>query len=228
MSHASQLGFQDAASPMMEEFIHFHDHLLMVTIAISTFILYMLVTTVTTKLTDNFTQDSQELEIVWTLLPSLILLFIAIPSVRILYLTEEHNDIMLTIKAIGHQWYWNYEYTDFGDLQFDSYMAQQDNLLNGTFRFLDCDNRMVVPVGCPIRMLITSEDVIHSWAVPALGVKMDAVPGRLNQTTFNALRPGLYFGQCSEICGANHSFMPITVEVVSVETFNKWTQKSLN
>nr|YP_010959658.1 cytochrome c oxidase subunit II [Gymnothorax odishi]WNE91107.1 cytochrome c oxidase subunit II [Gymnothorax odishi] len=227
MAHPAQLGFQDAASPVMEELLHFHDHALMIVFLISTLVLYIIVAMVTTTLTDTYILDSQEIEIVWTVLPAVILILIALPSLRILYLMDEINDPHLTIKAIGHQWYWSYEYTDYEDLGFDSYMIPTQDLAPGQFRLLETDHRMVVPMESPVRVLVTAEDVLHSWAVPALGVKMDAVPGRLNQTAFIAARPGVYYGQCSEICGANHSFMPIVVEAVPLHHFEAWSSTML-
>nr|AMD61830.1 cytochrome c oxidase subunit II [Pundamilia nyererei] len=227
MAHPSQLGFQDAASPVMEELLHFHDHALMIVFLISTFVLYIIVAMVTTNLTNKFILDSQEIEIIWTLLPAVILILIALPSLRILYLMDEINNPHLTIKAMGHQWYWSYEYTDYEDLGFDSYMIFTQDLTPGQFRLLEVDHRMVVPMESPIRALISAEDVLHSWAVPSLGVKMDAVPGRLNQTAFIASRPGIFYGQCSEICGANHSFMPIVVEAVPLVHFENWSSLML-
>nr|YP_010309656.1 cytochrome c oxidase subunit II [Gymnothorax chilospilus]YP_010852902.1 cytochrome c oxidase subunit II [Gymnothorax reticularis]QSV37227.1 cytochrome c oxidase subunit II [Gymnothorax chilospilus]WGL40718.1 cytochrome c oxidase subunit II [Gymnothorax reticularis]WNH17255.1 cytochrome c oxidase subunit II [Gymnothorax chilospilus] len=227
MAYPAQLGFQDAASPVMEELLHFHDHALMIVFLISTLVLYIIVAMVTTTLTDTYILDSQEIEIVWTVLPAVILILIALPSLRILYLMDEINDPHLTIKAIGHQWYWSYEYTDYEDLCFDSYMIPTQDLTPGQFRLLETDHRMVVPMESPVRVLVTAEDVLHSWAVPALGVKMDAVPGRLNQTAFIAARPGVYYGQCSEICGANHSFMPIVVETVPLHHFEAWSSTML-
>nr|AFN87660.1 cytochrome c oxidase subunit II [Chiloscyllium plagiosum] len=227
MAHPSQLGFQDAASPVMEELIHFHDHTLMIVFLISSLVLYIITAMVSTKLTNKYILDSQEIEIVWTILPAIILIMIALPSLRILYLMDEINDPHLTIKAMGHQWYWSYEYTDYEDLTFDSYMIQTQDLTPGQYRLLETDHRMVVPMESPIRVLVSAEDVLHSWTVPALGVKMDAVPGRLNQTAFIVSRPGVYYGQCSEICGANHSFMPIVVEAVPLEYFETWSSLML-
>nr|AEK53083.1 cytochrome c oxidase subunit II [Joturus pichardi] len=227
MAHPSQLGFQDAASPLMEELLHFHDHALMIIFLISTFVLYIIVAMVTTNLTNSLILDSQEIEIIWTVLPAMILILIALPSLRILYLMDEINDPHLTIKAMGHQWYWSYEYTDYEDLGFDSYMIPTQDLTPGQFRLLEADHRMVIPVESPIRVLVSAEDVLHSWAVPSLGVKMDAVPGRLNQVAFVASRPGVFYGQCSEICGANHSFMPIVVEAVPLTHFENWSSLML-
>nr|QFI35628.1 cytochrome c oxidase subunit II [Formosania chenyiyui] len=223
MAHPTQLGFQDAASPIMEELIHFHDHALMIVILISTLVLYVIIAMVSTKLTNMYILDSQEIEVVWTVLPALILILIALPSLRILYLMDEINDPHLSIKAIGHQWYWSYEYTDYENLSFDSYMIPAQDLTPGQFRLLETDHRMIIPMESPLRILVTAEDVLHSWALPALGVKMDAVPGRLNQTAFITSRPGVFYGQCSEICGANHSFMPIVVEAVPLSHFENWS-----
>nr|YP_010956773.1 cytochrome c oxidase subunit II [Chasmodes bosquianus]WMY89879.1 cytochrome c oxidase subunit II [Chasmodes bosquianus] len=227
MAHPSQLGLQDAASPVMEELLHFHDHALMIVFLISTFVLYIIVAMVSTKLTNKYILDSQEIEIIWTVLPALILILIALPSLRILYLMDEINEPHLTIKAVGHQWYWSYEYTDYEELAFDSYMVPTQDLMPGQFRLLEADHRMVIPAESPIRILVTAEDVLHSWAVPSLGVKMDAVPGRLNQVAFIASRPGVFYGQCSEICGANHSFMPIVVEAVPLKHFEHWSSLML-
>nr|YP_008145681.1 cytochrome c oxidase subunit II [Onychostoma barbatulum]AGO43940.1 cytochrome c oxidase subunit II [Onychostoma barbatulum] len=219
MAHPAQLGFQDAASPVMEELLHFHDHALMIVFLISTLVLYIIIAMVSTKLTNKLILDSQEIEIVWTILPAVILVMIALPSLCILYLMDEINDPHLTIKAMGHQWYWSYEYTDYENLSFDAYMMSTQDLSPGQFRLLETDHRTVIPVESPIRILVSAEDVLHSWAVPSMGVKMDAVPGRLNQTTLLASRPGVYYGQCSEICGANHSFMPIVIEAVPLPHF---------
>nr|QEQ13764.1 cytochrome c oxidase subunit II [Xenopus fraseri] len=227
MAHPSQLGFQDAASPIMEELLHFHDHTLMAVFLISTLVLYIITIMMTTKLTNTNSMDAQEIEMVWTIMPAIILIMIALPSLRILYLMDEVNDPHLTIKAIGHQWYWSYEYTNYEDLSFDSYMIPTNDLTPGQFRLLEVDNRMVVPMESPTRLLVTAEDVLHSWAVPSLGVKTDAIPGRLSQTSFIATRPGVFYGQCSEICGANHSFMPIVVEAVPLNCFENWSSSML-
>nr|YP_626559.1 cytochrome c oxidase subunit II [Liua shihi]ABC55972.1 cytochrome c oxidase subunit 2 [Liua shihi] len=227
MAHPSQLGFQDAASPIMEELLHFHDHALMAVFLISTLVLYIITIMMSTNLTNTNALDAQEIEMVWTIMPAIILIVIALPSLRILYLMDEINDPHLTVKAIGHQWYWSYEFTNYEDLMFDSYMVPTQDLSPGQFRLLEVDNRMVVPMESPIRMLISAEDVLHSWAVPSMGIKTDAIPGRLNQTTFIASRPGVYYGQCSEICGANHSFMPIVVEATPLNYFQNWSSSML-
>nr|YP_008080473.1 cytochrome c oxidase subunit II [Apalone spinifera]AEH99518.1 cytochrome c oxidase subunit II [Apalone spinifera] len=228
MAHPLQLGFQDAMSPIMEELLHFHDHTLMIVFLISTMVLYIITLMMTTKLTHTNTMNAQEVEIIWTILPAIVLITIALPSLRVLYLMDEINNPYLTIKAMGHQWYWTYEYTDYENLEFDSYMIPTQDLPKGHFRLLEVDHRMVVPMESPIRMLISAEDVLHSWAMPSLGVKTDAIPGRLNQTTFTMTRPGIFYGQCSEICGANHSFMPIVVESIPLEHFENWSSLMLS
>nr|YP_009520487.1 cytochrome c oxidase subunit II [Nilssonia nigricans]AUZ97262.1 cytochrome c oxidase subunit II [Nilssonia nigricans] len=228
MAHPLQLGFQDAMSPIMEELLHFHDHTLMIVFLISTMVLYIITSMMTTKLTHTNTMNAQEVEMIWTILPAIVLITIALPSLRVLYLMDEINNPYLTIKAIGHQWYWTYEYTDYENLEFDSYMIPTQNLPKGYFRLLEVDHRMMVPMESPIRMLISAEDVLHSWAMPSLGVKTDAIPGRLNQTTFTLTRPGVFYGQCSEICGANHSFMPIVVESIPLKYFENWSSLMLS
>nr|QIP89247.1 cytochrome c oxidase subunit II [Crocuta crocuta]QIP89286.1 cytochrome c oxidase subunit II [Crocuta crocuta] len=223
MPYPLQLGFQDATSPVMEELLHFHDHTLMIVFLISSLVLYIISLMLTTKLTHTSTMDAQEVETIWTILPAIILILIALPSLRILYMMDEINNPSLTVKTMGHQWYWSYEYTDYEDLNFDSYMIPTQELKPGELRLLEVDNRVVLPVEMTIRMLISSEDVLHSWTVPSLGLKTDAIPGRLNQTTLMGMRPGLYYGQCSEICGSNHSFMPIVLELVPLTYFEKWS-----
>nr|P50686.1 RecName: Full=Cytochrome c oxidase subunit 2; AltName: Full=Cytochrome c oxidase polypeptide II [Galeopterus variegatus]AAA62183.1 cytochrome oxidase subunit II [Galeopterus variegatus] len=223
MAHPLQLGLQDASSPIMEELLYFHDHALMIVFLISSLVLYTISLMLTTKLMHTSTMNAQMVETMWTILPAVILTSIALPSLRILYMTDEINNPLLTIKAMGHQWYWSYEYTDYTDLNFDSYMTPTLDLKPGELRLLEVDNRTVLPMETPIRMLISSEDVLHSWAVPSLGLKTDAIPGRLNQTTLSATRPGLFYGQCSEICGSNHSFMPIVLELVPLKHFETWS-----
>nr|QRI61365.1 cytochrome c oxidase subunit II [Goniurosaurus liboensis] len=221
MAQPTQIGFQNAASPIMEELLHFHDHSLMIVFLISTLVLYVITLMMTTSLTHTNTMDAQEVEMIWTVLPAIILIMIALPSLRILYLMDEINNPLMTIKALGHQWYWSYEYTDYENLTFDSYMTQTENLKLGELRLLEVDHRMVVPMKSPIQVLVTAEDVLHSWAVPSLGIKTDAIPGRLNQTTFTTSHPGMFYG--SEICGSNHSFMPIVVEATALTKFEAWS-----
>nr|AAG00371.1 cytochrome c oxidase subunit II [Ateles paniscus] len=222
MAHPAQLGLQNATSPIMEELIAFHDHTLMIIFLISSLVLYIISMMLTTKLTHTSTMNAQEIEMIWTILPAIILIMIALPSLRILYMTDEFNKPYLTLKAIGHQWYWSYEYSDYEDLAFDSYIMPTYFLEPGEFRLLEVDNRTTLPMEADIRMLISSQDVLHSWAVPSLGVKADAIPGRLNQAMLASMRPGLFYGQCSEICGSNHSFMPIVLEFIYFQDFEVW------
>nr|WAQ70552.1 cytochrome c oxidase subunit II [Histiotus montanus] len=223
MAYPFQLGLQDATSPIMEELLSFHDHALMIVFLISSLVLYIISLMLTTSLTHTSTMDAQEVETIWTILPAIILISIALPSLRILYMMDEINNPSVTIKTMGHQWYWSYEYTDYEDLTFDSYMVPTNELSPGQLRLLEVDNRVILPSELTIRMLISSEDVLHSWAIPSLGLKTDAIPGRLNQTTLLSTRPGLYYGQCSEICGSNHSFMPIVLEMIPLKFFEKWS-----
>lgn len=227
MATWAQFGLQDASSPLMEELIYFHDYALIVLTLITILVFYGLASLVVSSKTNRFFLEGQELETIWTIVPAIILVFIALPSLQLLYLMDEIKDPFLTIKAIGHQWYWRYEYTDYKELEFDSYMVPTTDITLGKPRLLEVDNRLVVPMQNPIRVLISSADVLHSWAVPSLGVKMDAVPGRLNQATFFAARTGLFYGQCSEICGANHRFMPIVVEAVPFNNFEEWVAQYL-
>nr|YP_009019734.1 cytochrome c oxidase subunit II [Phodilus badius]AHJ91115.1 cytochrome c oxidase subunit II [Phodilus badius] len=222
MANHLQLGFQDASSPIMEELIEFHDHALMVALTICSLVLYLLTLMLMEKLSTN-TVDAQEIELIWTILPAIVLVLLALPSLQILYMMDEINEPDLTLKAIGHQWYWTYEYTDFADLTFDSYMTPTAELPPGHFRLLEVDHRVIIPMESPIRVIVTAGDVLHSWAVPSLGVKTDAIPGRLNQTSLITTRPGIFYGQCSEICGANHSFMPIVVESTPLTHFEHWS-----
>nr|YP_009991807.1 cytochrome c oxidase subunit II [Centropus unirufus]QNN84668.1 cytochrome c oxidase subunit II [Centropus unirufus] len=227
MANHSQLGFQDASSPIMEELIEFHDHALMVALAICSLVLYLLMLMLMEKLSSD-TADAQEVELIWTILPAIVLILLALPSLQILYMMDEIDQPDLTLKAIGHQWYWSYEYTDFKDLTFDSYMIPTTDLSPGHFRLLEVDHRVVVPMESHVRIIITAGDVLHSWTVPSLGVKTDAIPGRLNQTSFIITRPGIFYGQCSEICGANHSYMPIVVESTPLEHFENWSSLLLS
>nr|AGY61270.1 cytochrome c oxidase subunit II [Halocaridina rubra] len=226
MASWSSLGFQDAASPLMEQLIFFYDYAMLVIILIVTLVGYMMASLFFNKLTNRFLMEGQTIEMIWTILPALILIFIALPSLRLLYLLDEVGSPEITIKVIGHQWYWSYEYSDFLQISFDSYMLPSNELPDNGFRLLDVDNRTMLPMNAQVRVLVSAADVIHSWTVPALGVKADAVPGRLNQVSFTVNRPGLFFGQCSEICGANHSFMPIVIESTSTDTFLNWISSS--
>nr|AOR87175.1 cytochrome c oxidase subunit II [Xystodesmus sp. YD-2016] len=225
MATWGDLMFQDSVSPLMEQLIFFHDHALLILLLITSLVIYVIYVLATSMVLNRFLLEGQEIEMIWTVFPAVILVFIAFPSLRLLYLLDEVSSSALTLKVLGHQWYWSYEYSDFGQLEFDSYMSADDS--GSDFRLLDVDNRIVLPVGCMIRSLISSVDVIHSWAVPSIGVKLDAVPGRLNQVSFFFERGGLWYGQCSEICGANHSFMPIVIESVTVGGFLSWLEGML-
>ena len=222
MSFWGQLGFQDAASPLMEELIFFHDHAIIILVIIISLVGYAAVSLMISSLTSRSLVEGQEIETIWTIIPAVILVFLALPSLRLLYLLDEVGDCRLTLKRIGHQWYWRYEYSDFLGIEFDSYMLPTEELEDGDFRLLEVDHRVVLPTETDIRVLVTSADVIHSWTVPSLGVKADAIPGRLNQLRFFIKRPGIFYGQCSEICGANHSFMPIVVEAIPLKDFMNW------
>nr|YP_010037315.1 cytochrome c oxidase subunit II [Dacus trimacula]QJX68116.1 cytochrome c oxidase subunit II [Dacus trimacula]QQW48091.1 cytochrome c oxidase subunit 2 [Dacus trimacula]WCB98309.1 cytochrome c oxidase subunit 2 [Dacus trimacula] len=228
MTTWAALGLQDSASPLMEQLTFFHDHTLMILVMITTLVGYLMVMLFFNSYTNRNLLHGQTIEIIWTILPAIILLFIAFPSLRLLYLLDEINEPSVTLKAIGHQWYWSYEYSDFMNVEFDSYMIPTNDLPSDGFRLLDVDNRVILPMNSQIRILVTAADVIHSWTIPALGVKVDGTPGRLNQTNFLMNRPGLFYGQCSEICGANHSFMPIVIESIPVNHFIKWISSSTN
>lgn len=174
------------------------------------------------KLGNRILLERQAIEFIWTILPAVILIFIALPSLKILYIIEETNKPIITIKAIGHQWFWSYEYSDFKKIEFDSYIKPTIDLEDNEFRLLETDNRLVLPFNTQTRILITSSDVIHSWTIPSLGIKVDASPGRINQGNILMNRPGLFYGQCSEICGANHRFMPIVLERININSFLNW------
>nr|AAX58170.1 cytochrome oxidase subunit II [Anopheles vagus] len=223
MATWANLGLQDSSSPLMEQLNFFHDHTLLILTMITILVGYIMGMLMFNKFTNRFLLHGQTIEIIWTVLPAIILMFIAFPSLRLLYLMDEINTPSITLKSIGHQWYWSYEYSDFLNLEFDSYMVPTNELETNGFRLLDVDNRVVLPMNNQIRILVTATDVLHSWTVPSLGVKVDATPGRLNQINFLINRPGLFFGQCSEICGANHSSYPIVIESIPIKLFLfKW------
>nr|YP_010248584.1 cytochrome c oxidase subunit II [Trachys variolaris]QTK22438.1 cytochrome c oxidase subunit II [Trachys variolaris] len=216
----------DSISPLMEQLIFFHDHALSILLMITIMVGYLLVELFFNKQVNRFLLEGQTIELIWTILPAVTLIFIALPSLQLLYLIDEIKNPLISIKSIGHQWYWSYEYSDFKNFEFDSYMIPTMQMETYHFRLLDVDNRIILPYNTQIRMLVTAADVIHSWTIPALGVKIDATPGRLNQISFLINRAGLFFGQCSEICGANHSFMPIVMESVSPSSFISWVENS--
>jgi len=217
-----QLLFQDAISPIILQLISFHDHTLIILTLVISIVSYALYVVIYNSFTNRYLIEAQQIETIWTILPAIILLFLALPSLRLLYLTDELSQPGITLKAIGHQWYWSYEYSDFINIEIDSYITPPSDLSVGEFRLLEVDNRVVLPINLEIRVLVTAADVIHAWTVPSLGVKVDAVPGRLNQLGFTITQPGVFYGQCSEICGANHSFMPISVESVNLKSFINW------
>ena len=216
---------QDRSSPLIEQLAFFHDHTLLVLTIITILVGQLIIRLFFNKFIHRYLLEGQLIEIIWTVLPAITLIFIALPSLRLLYILDETNNPLLTVKTIGHQWYWSYEYSDFKALEFDSYIVPINESSLWNFRLLDVDNRVVVPFKTQIRILVTAADVIHSWTIPSLGVKIDATPGRLNQTRFLSNRSGLFYGQCSEICGANHRFMPIVIERISPNYFIKWISK---
>jgi len=226
-----QLGFQEAHSPIMEQMTSFHDFLLWVIFVISIFVLALLLYTIVRfreKAHPNPTKTTHNtlIEILWTVVPVVILFVIGFFSLPLLYATDDVTDADLTIKVIGRQWYWSYEYPDNGDFTFDAFMIPDDEIKPGQPRLLATDENLVLPVGKKIRVLLTSSDVLHAFAMPSLGAKLDAVPGRTNETWFQIDEPGMYYGQCSELCGAGHAFMPLAIEAVSEAEFNAWVSKA--
>ena len=197
---------------------------MLILVIILSLVVYAFIHLMMNQFTARSSAEAHFIETVWTVLPALVLIVLAFPSLRLLYLIEETSAPAVTIKAIGHQWYWRYEYRDFTDIAFDSYIIPEEDLEIGQFRLLEVDNRTVVPMSTEIRVLVTGADVIHSWTVPRIGIKADAIPGRLNQINLFVDRPGVFYGQCSEICGANHSFIPIALEVVPPSTFIRWVR----
>lgn len=231
-----QIGFQDPATPIMQGIVELYDDIFFFLIVVICTVFWLLF-----RLIWNFNSHANKLivkeikygeiiEVVWTIVPAILLLFVAVPSFTLLYSMDELIDPMLSVKVIGHQWYWSYEYSDYtssnleedSSFIFDSYMINEEDLDFGQLRLLEVDRRVVLPTHTHVRVVITSSDVIHSWAVPSLGLKIDACPGRLNQTSLFIDRPGVYYGQCSEICGINHGFMPIVIEAVSFKDYSSW------
>nr|WSP02088.1 cytochrome c oxidase subunit II [Ortmanniana ligamentina] len=223
MSFWGQLGFQDSFGDLGFELVFFHDHTMFVLVLVSSFVGYMMACLLKSGLSSRFIVEAQSLEAAWTMIPGLLLLVLAIPSVRLLYLLDEVGGPVVSMKAVGHQWYWTYEFGDSDNLvSFDSYMMSSDDMSGGGYRLLEVDNRCVLPYGVDSRVLVSSADVIHAWALPSVGVKVDAVPGRINQLGVHLMSSGVMYGQCSEICGVNHSFMPIGLESVSPKVFYHW------
>lgn len=222
MATWSNFSLQDRNSPLIEQLNFFHDHTILILIIITILVRYLIIGLFFNNLINRFLLHGQVIEIIWTIIPALVLIFIALPSLRLLYLLDEVNSPSITLKTVGHQWYWRYEYSDFINIEFDSYIQPYSDLSNNSFRLLDVDNRIILPTNNQVRILISAIDVLHSWTIPSLGVKIDATPGRLNQTSFIINRPGLFFGQCSEICGANHRFIPIVIERIPCKYFINW------
>jgi cytochrome c oxidase subunit 2 len=228
-----QLGFQDPGTPIMEGIIEFHNNLMFYITLIVVVVSWILARCIifynseANKESEMFTH-STPLEIIWTIIPAVVLMVIAVPSFALLYSLDEMVEPGLTLKVIGHQWYWSYEYSDYlnfegsESLNFDSYMLPFDDLTKGNLRLLEVDNRILLPINTHIRVIVSAADVLHSWAVPSFGIKVDACPGRINQMSMFIKREGVYYGQCSEICGVNHGFMPIVVKGVNLEEFVSW------
>jgi cytochrome c oxidase subunit 2 len=231
-----QVGFQDPASPIMQGLIELHHDLFFFLIVVFSFVFWLLLkilftfNSVSNKVVTKTINYGTIIEIVWTIVPAITLLLVSIPSFTLLYSMDEILDPMLTLKVIGHQWFWSYEYSDYITPRlnsntafiYDSYMILEEDLNLGEFRLLEVDNRVILPTHTHIRVLVTSTDVLHSWAIPSLGIKIDACPGRLNQISTFINRPGVYYGQCSEICGINHGFMPIALEAVNFKDYASW------
>ena len=226
-----QLGFQKSASETMSDIVWFHDYMLLPVItAITVFVLFLIAyACIRFRASKNkeasTTSHNTFIEVIWTLVPCLILIVLAVPSFKVLYSQDEIPKADVTIKAIGYQWYWGYEYPD-ENIVFDSYMIDEKDLKEGQPRLLAVDNEVYVPVNKVVKVMITANDVLHAWALPSFGVKRDAVPGRINETWFKADRTGTFYGQCSELCGIKHAFMPITVNVVTEEEYNQWLEKA--
>jgi cytochrome c oxidase subunit 2 len=233
-----QLGFQDPATPAMEGIITFHNDIMFFLTVIAIFVTWLMGRCLymydeeRSPVASMFVH-STVIEVVWTVVPAFVLMMIAVPSFALLYSMDEVIDPAITLKVVGHQWYWSYEYSDYSTIEgsetlnYDSYMIADDDLQAGQLRLLEVDNRVVLPVKTHIRVLVTAADVLHCWAVPSFGLKIDACPGRLNQTATFIKREGVYYGQCSEICGVNHGFMPIVVEAVSLEKYITWITSKL-
>jgi cytochrome c oxidase subunit II len=222
-----QLNFQEAASPVMEKLALFNSELnILITVICVIVLLLLIYTCIRFRRKNNpvpsKTSHNTLIEIIWTAIPILILVIIAIPSFRILYYMDKTAKPEMTLKVVGHQWYWEYQYPDAGGFSFDSNMIKDADLKPGQLRLLEVNNRVVLPVNTNIQILVTSADVMHSWAMSSMGIKTDAIPGRTNETWVNITKPGVYYGQCSELCGVEHGFMPIAIEAVSKEDYQKW------
>nr|YP_010990658.1 cytochrome c oxidase subunit II [Paravarcia deceptrix]WOW99102.1 cytochrome c oxidase subunit II [Paravarcia deceptrix] len=224
MSSWMKMNLINSASPMMEQLTILHEYSMMFIVSISSIVMFTMMNTSIMSLSNRNLTENQPIELAWTIMPAIVLIFIALPSLKTLYLMEEMINPTITIKAMGHQWYWTYEYSDKKKMEMESYMAKENS--KNEIRLIDTDNRLIMPFLTQIRMIISSSDVIHSWTIPSIGVKMDAIPGRLNQVPLSIKKPGMFFGQCSEICGTNHSFMPISIESIKMNKFIEWMKKN--
>lgn len=223
MGSWTQLALQDSTTSTINLLLSFHDLIIIIIVTVLRTISYIIFFLISNKFSNRTLKEAHKTELIWTIIPASILIMLALPSLHLLYLIDELNKPTTTIKAIGHQWYWRYEYTDLPhSVLYDSFMVPTSLLKKGEFRLLEVDNRIAVPTQKEVRLLVTATDVIHAWTVPTIGVKADAIPGRLNQLRFTLNRSGVFYGQCSEICGANHSFMPIVIESVNTSSFIKW------
>ena len=226
-----QMGFQPAATPVMEQIHSFHELLLYILVAITVFVLALLVY-VSVRFNEKAnpvpskTTHNTLLEVAWTVVPIVILVVISVTSLKLLYFMDKTHNPEMTLKVIGHQWYWQYEYPDDGGFTFDSFMVADNELKEGQPRMLTVDEEVVLPINTDIRILVASEDVIHNWAVPSFGIKIDLLPGRINETWVRITREGVFKGQCSELCGANHGFMPISVRAVTKEAYKIWVKEA--
>ena len=231
-----QINFQDPATPVLEGIIDFHNDLMILLTVIGVMVFWVLGRCI--SLFENNPNPTNivhgtTLEMIWTIIPAVILMFVAVPSFALLYSMDEILDPAVTLKVVGHQWYWSYEYSDYTSsegesINFDSYMIPEEDLtFDGPLRLLEVDNRIVLPINTHIRVIVTAADVLHCWAIPSFAMKIDACPGRLNQTSLFIKRVGIFYGQCSEICGVNHGFMPIVVEGVELEDYISWISNKL-
>ena len=228
-----QLSFQNPATDLMKEVVTLHNGILIVMTVITLFVLFLLFYvsfrfSAKRNPVPSTTTHNTIIEILWTAIPIVILVVMAIPSFKLLYKQEKSDSYDMTVKVIGHQWYWEYEYPDHGNFYFESYMIEEEDLQKGDLRLLTVDNPLVIPANKNIQILITAGDVLHSWAMPSMGIKTDAVPGRLNETWINVKEPGTYRGQCSEICGRGHGFMPVVVKVLPENEFMAWVNEAKN
>lgn len=219
MAKWEQINFQDRFSPRIEQLIFLHDHIIAILLVIIIITRYFIIFHILNSFTNSSQKDNHYLEILWTLLPGITLLIIAFPSLRILYLSEESNKIPIVVKTTGHQWYWSYEYLNFKNVYFDSF---QTSTHERVFRTLNTDISTVMPCKTPIQLIISSADVLHAWTIPRLGLKADAVPGRSNILNTISLKHGTFYGQCSEICGTNHSFIPVKIKILPMHSFKSW------